>query len=570
MPDDGVGSTTVTVVEAPERPAGTTETKALLPTAGSGGSSPSARSTHQQGNVDPLLIEEAGRARGWSLMIGALAAGAMGFTLFLPGTAVMMAVFRASLVVLIAGAIWTLTRTSPPERYTPAVFRIFGWTAATASFGATYYVGVASPVPLIVTLGITFFGLGIDRWHAIAVPLYASAGYVVLSGGIWLGILPDAGLVKMLDVAPSARLLFITFVPAIYLITLWMSRLSRRTMQDAIDRSNRALVVARQRAAQLAEAQQNLEDVLRAGAGGDGKYTGATAGDYTLAEVIGRGAMGEVYAGTSTTVDRVAIKVLRTDRLGAANLERFFREGELGVKLQSPNIVRVYDVGQLSDGMPFIAMEHLEGEDLATKLRRHSRLSMTAAIDLVAQVAKGLDTAHAAGIVHRDLKPHNLFEVKAPRALGIWKILDFGVSKLLDSTGTLTQAGVVGTPGYMAPEQARGQDVDLRADVFGLGAVAYRVLTGSPPFRGADTPAILFEVVYRQVSQPSQLVTDLTVDIDRVLAIAMAKRPNDRFESASALAAALSDAAKGTLSPSLAARADAAIAAHPWGTKLAS
>jgi len=279
--------------------------------------------------------------------------------------------------------------------------------------------------------------------------------------------------------------------------------------------------------------------------------------------------MGEIYAASHTESGRIAaVKLLReTAAADDMLVERFIREGEIAGSLDVPNIVRVYEMGRIDRNVPYMVMELLRGEDLAGILRRRRSLDAGELADLVGQVARGLDAAHAAGIIHRDLKPQNLFYAVAAER-GTWKILDFGVSTLASSTGTLTQAAIVGTPGYMAPEQARSQQVDLRCDVFSLGAVIYRALTGRPPFGGTDTPQILFEVVYQMPHRPSDLMPSLASDVDAVLAVALAKRPEDRFGSATELAIALASAVNGRRDLALRARADALLANHPWGRSL--
>jgi serine/threonine-protein kinase len=182
------------------------------------------------------------------------------------------------------------------------------------------------------------------------------------------------------------------------------------------------------------------------------------------------------------------------------------------------------------------------------------------------QVAKALEAARKAGIVHRDLKPQNLFLAQQNAAAPLWKILDFGVSRLAGSSGTLTMDLIVGTPGYMSPEQAAGgKEVTHRSDVFSFGAVLYRALTGQPPFSGPDTPQILYQVVYRSPARPSQLVPGLPPDVEIVLAIALAKDPAERFASALEMADALRSASRGTLDPSFRVHAQTLLAALPWG-----
>jgi serine/threonine-protein kinase len=179
---------------------------------------------------------------------------------------------------------------------------------------------------------------------------------------------------------------------------------------------------------------------------------------------------------------------------------------------------------------------------------------------LVTQVGAGIDAASAAGIVHRDLKPQNLMLVTGEQ----WKILDFGVATLAEeNTGTLTQGGVVGTPNYMAPEQAQGRRVDGRADLYALAVVAYRCLTGRHAFDAHDTPSLLYAVVHQMPVRPGSLA-ELPEDVDRWFAIALAKSPDDRFDSGAALAEALAAAHAGTLSAELARRADALVRKQRW------
>jgi len=221
-------------------------------------------------------------------------------------------------------------------------------------------------------------------------------------------------------------------------------------------------------------------------------------------------------------------------------------------------------VGTTAGEIPFLAMERLRGFDLAHQLRRQRKLGLPAANVVANQVALGLEAARAAGIVHRDLKPHNIFfaEQEGQRR---WKILDFGVSKT-GASGTLTKGHVVGTPAYMAPEQARGEDVDHRADVYSLAAILFRSVTGHPAFTGKDVPTTLYEVVYRIPTQPSMLA-QLPGDVDRVLAIGLAKDPRDRFATALELSQWFALAVADGLGPEQRRRADDLIGKAPWGTR---
>jgi serine/threonine-protein kinase len=244
-----------------------------------------------------------------------------------------------------------------------------------------------------------------------------------------------------------------------------------------------------------------------------------------------------------------------------AFVRRFLREVRIAASLDSPHVVRVLEVGDESAPLPYLAMERLEGEDLAQILRREERLQPASLIDLVRQVGRGVRAAADAGIVHRDLKPQNLFRTAGePR---IWKILDFGVSKLVESGSTLTQGETIGTPQYMAPEQARAAEVDTRADLYALGAIAYRALTSHQPFKGDNVADIVLAVVGSMPVRPTALVP-VHRDVDLALAIAIAKAPGDRFQSAEGLADALEAAFEGGLDRSLRRQAGRLLAALPW------
>jgi serine/threonine-protein kinase len=276
--------------------------------------------------------------------------------------------------------------------------------------------------------------------------------------------------------------------------------------------------------------------------------------------------MGEVYEANGVADQReAAVRLLHPGTLAdPTSVARFVREAQTASKLDTPYVVRVLEVGTTTGAVPFLAMERLRGHDLAHALRRQKRLQLSDAAIVVGHVAQGLEAARIAGIVHRDLKPHNVFlaEYGTDRT---WKILDFGVSKS-GGSGTLTKGHVVGTPAYMAPEQARGEDVDHRADVYSLAAIIYRSVTGHPAFTGKDVPTTLYDVVFRIPTQPSLLHT-LPADVDRVLALGLAKQLEDRFENASELARWFALAIESRLTPEMRARADELIARQPWGTR---
>jgi serine/threonine-protein kinase len=361
----------------------------------------------------------------------------------------------------------------------------------------------------------------------------------------------------------------VTAVSLVLTATLRMARVSRTTLREAIERSNAALLLAQQREAQLAEAHHQLDRAMRVAVGNPGRYTGALAGEYRLGIVIGIGAIGEVYAAEHvSSAAPAAVKLLQAAALAREDLvERILREGTISRGLSHPNVVRVFDIGRLGDGAPYLTMELLRGRDLATRLRQEGQLPADELMRLAREVTSGLQHAHDNGVVHRDLKPLNIYEASEDRTIR-WKLLDFGISKLVSSGGTLTQEGVIGTPGYMSPEQARGNEVDHRSDLFSLAVVMYRAMTGQPAFPGENTPQILFDIVYKMPKRPSAAARSLPVDVDYVMAVALAKEPEQRFQSAAEFAEAFVLACQRRLTPELRARGEAAVEQHPWGTTL--
>ena len=232
--------------------------------------------------------------------------------------------------------------------------------------------------------------------------------------------------------------------------------------------------------------------------------------------------MGVVYAAHDETMGRpVAVKVLTGDlETDPKSQKRFYREAQAAAGLLHPNIITIYDAGE-DQGRPYIAMQLLEGAPLSQYLKRDEGVSLEKKLDLMMQTCEGLLVAHSRGIVHRDLKPGNLFV----QSDGLLKILDFGVARLAGSS--MTEDGMrLGTPDYMSPEQARGETVDARSDIFSLGAVFYFMLAGRKPFPGPDLPA-----VFRQIAgeQPVALTADQAPpELARLVMQAMAKAPGDR------------------------------------------
>ena len=516
-----------------------------------------------------LRRQDAARARGFAQVVVVLCSAGLVSQYFLGGALWLRIAFGVALLGLggVAARTWWVAR--HPIDYAPPVARVFGSVAVCASLVVAWYLGVLSPAPMLVVLGVSFFAMSDDRLTAFGVPALAAGGYALLSALIAGGVLPDEGLMPALSVDALPRFAAVLLVPGVMGLAVWQARVTRRATLDALDRAVAAMREMRTREAQLEEANRDLDFLMRMASGRAGPYTGLMAGRYAIRHLIARGAMGEVYAATDTDGGGdAAIKLLQSSMLRDEQLvARFLREGEAASKLDGPNVVTIYEVGTIgANGAPYIAMELLRGHDLAWHLRQRGALPLDEVVALGDQVARALEAARKAGIVHRDLKPQNLFLAQQNAAAPLWKILDFGVSRLAGSSGTLTMDLIVGTPGYMSPEQAAGgKEVTHRSDVFSFGAVLYRTLTGQPPFSGPDTPQILYQVVYRSPARPSQLVPGLPPDVEIVLAIALAKDPAERFASALEMAEAFRSASRGTLDPSFRVHAQTLLAALPWG-----
>lgn len=257
-----------------------------------------------------------------------------------------------------------------------------------------------------------------------------------------------------------------------------------------------------------------------------------TIGHYEITGTLGEGGMGIVYAARDARLDRtVALKMIRRSSKDPAAAERLRREARAAASVSHPNICQLYDIGEEAGDL-FIAMEYLEGESLAACLAR-GPLPAGDAVRIALAMLAALDALHTRGLMHRDLKPSNIF--LSPHGV---KLLDFGLARTVDEGETetrLTQPGtVLGTPQYFSPEQVLGQPVDTRSDLFAAGAVLYEMLTGRPPFSGASVPQLAHAIAYEH--PPALGGSPAVAAIDRVIHKAIAKRPQDRYGSASEMA----------------------------------
>jgi serine/threonine-protein kinase len=268
-------------------------------------------------------------------------------------------------------------------------------------------------------------------------------------------------------------------------------------------------------------------------------------GQYRLRRRLGAGGMGEVYLAEHQLLKRpCAVKLIRPD--GAADptaLERFEREVRLTATLSHPNTVEIYDYGRAEDGTYYYVMEYLPGLSLTELVQQYGPLPPGRAVYLLRQVCGALREAHAAGLIHRDIKPSNIIAARRGGMDDVAKLLDFGLVRpsTPDRTADLSGEGrVLGTPLYMAPEQAaRGRAVDERSDIYSVGAVAYYLLTGRPPFEGEDGLAVLIAHARDPVTPPSRLRPGIPDCLERVVMICLAKNPAERYPDAASLERAL-------------------------------
>lgn len=262
---------------------------------------------------------------------------------------------------------------------------------------------------------------------------------------------------------------------------------------------------------------------------------------YEVRSLIGRGGMAQVHLGFDTRLSRVvAIKMLRSDLARDSIFQtRFRREAQAAASLNHPNIVSVYDTGEDmipgADGraiaVPYIVMEYVEGHTVKELLSDGTPVPINEAVEITSGILSALEYSHAAGLVHRDIKPGNVMLTNDGKV----KVMDFGIARAMtDSQATMTQTNaVVGTAQYLSPEQARGEKVDARSDIYSAGCVLFELLTGRPPFKADSAVAVAYQHVSEVAPNPSSIAGDIPESLDRVVLKAMAKSPDDRYASAS-------------------------------------
>jgi serine/threonine-protein kinase len=468
----------------------------------------------------------------------------------------------ASLAVFLASYLLRDGR-SPTKRiekmFPVAIVQAFG------AIGITTSLGIASPFNALVVIALFLYALSAPRRDSTVAFAILAGSYAVLSGLVLAGVFSGTGLLAPAPLGFWTRLANSLWVEGTYVTGFLVGLHAQRDSARLAAELERVVREVAHREALLREAREELARVARVG--GRGPFTNVELGAFRLCDVIGRGGMGEVYAAVRRDGSgEAAVKLLRRDVLSQVDMvRRFEREAGIVASIRSPHIVAVYEVGGEDAVLPYIAMERLRGEDLVTRLRARGPLALAEVTTLVREVCTGLRVAHLSGIVHRDLKPANLFHAEREGGPPCWKILDFGVSKVIQSgDATLTTNQVLGTPHYMSPEQAARGAVDERSDLYGLGAIVYRVLTGKLVFPKGDVNEIIRAVLDDMPEDPRRLA-DMPEDVALWLRLALAKRALDRFTNATEMADEFEAAAVGNLSSELHARAALLLGEQGWG-----
>ena len=502
--------------------------------------------------VEALDEDEVRRTR-WFCLIGAvIAACGTVAVLFLPGDPRIGRVLTGAVAVGAIALAVLYTRTGSTRSYYRPSTNIAWFIAASCATVAIPYFGPFSPGVMVLVLVIYFFGLG--RSSSLALAIYGECMVVqAVFGGLVCAGARDYGVVSGDRLGPREQIILQALIQTIYLATYVTARMSRRTTTRALQELEAAVRTAAHREALLLEAREQLARVPRPG---HGRFTNQILGGYELGAVLGNGSMGEVYAARGPEGE-VAVKVLGKASFGnEQHLARFLRELRISARVISPHVVRVIEVGE--DPVPYLVMDRLSGQSLSAILSSQRTLPAGETIELAHQVGLGITAARDAGVVHRDLKPQNIF-----RDQDLWKVIDFGVARGADQLDTLTKGNIVGTPSYMAPEQASGEPVDHATDLYALAAVIYRAITGCPPYAGSEVPEVLYKVVHTRPRRPSELV-QVPREIDVVLAIGMARDAKLRFRSADELVEGLREAFAGRLSAIVARRAPHLDLASAW------
>ena len=510
-----------------------------------------------------LFGEDVGLMRTFSTLIGGLCLVLVIALPFLGGDPMLRAVLWGGSLFSIFTSLWVVIVLKDVTRYDQRLLNTMALLSVLIAYSGVLYLGVHSPAALAVLPGIYFVARSQGPVASWAMYLVSASMQLVLATLILTETIRDPGLITASESEIHVRIIAQILTQLMYAGMFILARSGRAGTLQAMDKVIAAESKAQEREAAFIEVREDLDRVL--GAGGMGHYSDRILGRYKVGGIIGRGAMGEVYEAIHLDTGQLAaVKLLHPHVLAKpSSVERFLREAQAASSLRSPHAVQILSASGAEERVPYLIMEKLTGYDLAHHLREVRRLSMSEVVALVEQVGSVIDLAAAKGIVHRDLKPQNLFLAETP-AGATWKVLDFGASKLAEHSGTLTQGRVIGTPAYMSPQQAKGQDVDGAADRYCLAAIVYRSLVGRTPFTGKDLPTTLYNVVYGTPPQPSVLA-DVDPTLDLVLAVGMAKKAKHRFPDSISFAKALRDASASQIDDGLRRHAEMLLLENPWG-----
>lgn len=539
-----------------------------------GGSSPAAVEACPSGSGAPseqltfetpeqvLYASEIMRGKLWvgTCVVLSVAALVAGLLIDDPGPAFQRLLLGGGgfLLFLSLGGVWML---HGEPRYHPDHATPFGYACIIAVIPALVFFGWFSPVVLLLALGGLVFSMGHTTRAVVVMASFAVAVHLGVGLSEIFGWLPRGAVSALtVDDLPS-KLICLAGCEGMIVMAFVFGRRFRAHALVGIEAHAQVVRDNARREAQLEEAVAELNRVRRVG--DPGRYTGISIGSFDVGVVLGRGGMGEVYEAVhKTTGELAALKVLAVAGIpDEQTLARFRREIDLAAQLSSPHIVRVLERSPEGSPVLYLAMERLQGCSLSEELREKRRPPTPEVLYMLKHVARGVSAAHQRGIVHRDLKPQNLFHHRA-NGEDVWKLLDFGIARWSGLASSLTGDAIVGTPSYMSPEQALGRDVDHRSDIFSLGCVAYRALTGRPAFRGGGAETV-YAILHEMPPRPSALAA-LPPEVDSVLALALAKSADDRFDRVQDLAEALSAACAGGIDPALKERATRVLAQLPW------
>ncbi len=446
---------------------------------------------------------------------------------------------------------------------------VWPWAAVgVLSAGAAYAFGLHSAFACVIA-ALLFFGgsfraaPGTERAGG-RLPVYLG---VALAHGaafttIMAGLLPDDGNQPVLApghaaLEPIVLHVLLQLIYAAAFVGGWMTD---ARFQEALREAASVQAALRGSTEVLRRTDAEIARVLEET--GSGLFTGERIGGYMVGRRIASGSLGDVYEASKIADGRpIALKLVRWDRANdRIALDLLAREAGALARVSSPSVARILEAGVDHD-LPYVAMERIDGESLADVLRARGRLPLQELRVLARDLLRGVRDVHDAGIVHRDIKPHNVMRSRSTEADGpVWKIVDFGLAMHALPGGASAQGG---TPAYVAPEQALGERVDPRADLYSACLVIYRALTGRPAFVGNDAQEIALRA--RRAGPPDpRLHTDLSRELELVLRLGLAAEPKDRFATARELATALEAALDGTLSEAHRARGEALLARSPW------